>query len=61
MTFLSPPTTTAGFGTVDDDDGVGGGVGGVGLSSGGGEGSLTEGTTGLLRGPSVWELLMVII
>ena len=54
MTFLSPPTTTAGFGTVDDDDdGVGGGVGGVGLSTGGEEGSLTEGTTGLLRGPSV--------
>lgn len=53
MTFLSPPTTTAGFGTVDDDDGVGGGVGGVGFSTGGGEGSLTEGTTGLLRGPSV--------
>lgn len=49
-----------GDGGEEEEEG-GGWEGGVGLREGGGEGSLTEGATGLLMGPSVWELLMVLI
>lgn len=60
-TFLSTEADGGGGGDGGGEAEEGEGEGGMGLGGrGGGAGSL-RGATGLLSGPSVWELLMVNI
>lgn len=63
ITFLSSNFTWAaglGGGATGEDGGEGG-TGFKGVGGDGGEGSLRGGATGLLIGPSAWELLMVTL